>query len=57
MDRIDKIIGEINGTMAIENMPLTQEDREMLRRCMSGETTPEKERRQIIKQYSAMPER
>lgn len=57
MDRVEKIIGEINGTMAIEGMPLTQEDREMLRRCMTGETTPEEERKQILEKYSIVPKR
>ena len=57
MDRIEKIIGEVNGTMAIEGMPLTQEDREMLRRCMTGETTPDEERTRILEKYSVVPKR
>ena len=57
MDRIERIIGEINGTMAIENMPLTQEDKEMLRKCIAGESTPDEERRRILKQYSVVPKR
>lgn len=56
MRDVEKIIGEINGTMAIENMPLTQEDREMLRRCLTGKSTTEEERNRLIKKYMAVPE-
>lgn len=57
MDRTEKIIDEINGTLAIENMPLTQEDREMLRKCITGASTTEEERKRILRQYSVIPER
>jgi uncharacterized membrane protein len=51
MDRIEKTIGEINGTMAIEGMPLSNEDREMLRRCITGISSPEEEIKHLTKQY------
>ncbi|MVB09630.1 hypothetical protein CAFE_02900 [Caprobacter fermentans] len=57
MDRVEKLIGEINGTMAIEGMPLTEEDRDMLRRCITGKTTPDEEIKRLVKKYSVVPER
>lgn len=57
MDRIEKMIDEINGTMAIEGMPLTQEDREMLRKCITGDTTPEDEIKRIVSRYTVVPEK
>lgn len=57
MDRIEKIIDKINGTMAIENMPLTQEDRDILRKCITGGTTPEDEIKRIVSRFTVVPER
>lgn len=34
MINIDAIIREVNGTMAIEGMPLTDEDKRMIRDCL-----------------------
>ena len=31
MSEIDKIVNEVNGSMAIEGMPLTDEDKERIR--------------------------
>ncbi|MGX8700909.1 antitoxin VbhA family protein [Caproiciproducens sp.] len=56
MDRIEKIIGEINGTLAIEGMPLTEGDKDMLRRCMNGETSTDEMIKRLIKQYTVIPE-
>lgn len=36
MDDIESIINNVNGSMAIEHMPLTQEDKNRLRDCLSG---------------------
>ena len=37
MRDIEQAIREINGTMAIEGMPLTEDDKEGLRSVMRGE--------------------
>nr|WP_312576148.1 hypothetical protein [Sedimentibacter sp.] len=33
---IDKIIDNVNGNLAIEGMPLTEQDRDRIRACLSG---------------------
>jgi hypothetical protein len=33
---IDKIINNVNGNLAIEGMPLTEQDRDRIRVCLSG---------------------
>lgn len=57
MKDVEKIIGEINGTMAMEGMPLTSEDREMLRKCITGQTTSDEMVKRLVKQYTVVPER
>jgi|GEM_PF-414900 len=34
---IDKIIDNVNGNLAIEGMPLTDQDRDRIRVCLSGQ--------------------
>lgn len=34
MKDIEKIIREVNGTMAIEGMPITDDDRQRIRECL-----------------------
>ncbi|MDR1873598.1 MAG: hypothetical protein LBQ90_01090 [Synergistaceae bacterium] len=36
--QIEKTIRDIDFTMAMENMPLTEADRQRLRDCMTGKT-------------------
>lgn len=52
MERIEKVIEEVNGTMSIEGMPLTREDRERIRRCARDQQLVEAEIRQLVKKYS-----
>jgi len=51
--QIDERIRKVNGAMALENMPLTQADKEMLKSCLSGKSTHEIERQKIIRKYKA----
>ena len=44
-------IAHINGTMAMENMHLSNEDRRTLQDCYDGKTTVEQEKERIIAQY------
>lgn len=46
------IIDRVNATMALEGMPLTEEIKEKLRKCIEGESTTEIERQKIIDKYS-----
>lgn len=34
---IDKIIDNVNGNLAMEGMPLTDQDRDRIRVCLSGQ--------------------
>jgi hypothetical protein len=43
-----RIIGMVNGTMAIENMPLTDEDRERLMAVLKGEVTADEMVRRLV---------
>jgi len=49
--QIDERIKKVDGAMALENMPLTQADKDILRDCHTGKTTHEIERQKIIRQY------
>jgi len=44
----ERVIGMVNGTMAIEFMPLTNEDRGRLRSVLNGEITADEMVRQLI---------
>ena len=46
-----KIIDRINGTMTIEGMPLTDQIKEKLRKCIEGESTTDIEREKILRKY------
>lgn len=46
--KTEEIIRKINGTMAMEGMPLTFEDKERLRKCIEGESTIEIEKKRIL---------
>lgn len=41
MKDIDTIIREVNGTMAIEGMPLTDDDKQMIRDCAANNSFDE----------------
>jgi hypothetical protein len=45
------LIGEVNGTMAIEGMPLTDEDKERLRVVLRGEVTADEMVRQLVAKH------
>ncbi len=57
MKDTEKIIGEINGTMAMEGMPLTEDDKNMLRKCITGEISSDEMVKRLVKQYTIIPNR
>lgn len=57
MKDVEKIIGEVNGTMAMEGMPLTEDDRQMLRKCISGDVSTDEMVKRLVKQYTVVPDR
>ena len=52
MKDIGQIIREVNGTMAIEGMPLKEEDKERIRICLSDEVSFEEMKRRIIEKHT-----
>lgn len=52
MDNIESIINNVNGSMAIERMPLTQEDRERLRDCLSGKKSFDTVIKALVRKHS-----
>lgn len=51
MRDIEKIIKEVNGTMTIEGMPLTEKEKEDMRSVLRGDTTFRAMREKIIAEY------
>jgi hypothetical protein len=51
MSDIEKKINEVNATMAMEGMPLDEQDRENLRSVLSGEISYEEMKKSIIADY------
>lgn len=49
-----KKINDINATMRLEGMPLTVDDKDMLRRCLEGESTFDEERGRIFLEISQL---
>jgi len=47
----ERIIGEVNGTMAIEGMPLTDDDKMCIRSVLSGDVSMDEMLRNIISEY------
>lgn len=52
MDRVERIIGEVNGTMAIEGMPLTADDKARLRECITGKTSYDEMVKKLVKKHT-----
>ena len=53
MSDIDKIINEVNGSMSIEGMPLTDADKERIRLSLSGKEQFQKILHDLILKHSA----
>jgi hypothetical protein len=49
---IERIIGEVNGTMAIEGMPLTDDDKMCIRSVLNGDVSMDDMIRGIIGEYT-----
>jgi hypothetical protein len=47
----ERLIGEVNGTMAMEGMPLTDEDKERLRTVLRGEVTADEMVRRLVAKH------
>ena len=47
----ERLIEMVNATMAMENMPLTDEDKDRLRAILRGEITAEETVRQLVNKH------
>ena len=45
---INERIKRVNGAMAQEGMPLTKDEKQILKNCIIGKSTHQKERQKII---------
>lgn len=52
MKDVEKIIGEVNGTMAMEGMPLTEQDKNRLRECITGKTSYDETVRRLVQKHT-----
>jgi len=50
--QIEKTIGDIHLSMSMENMPLTEEDKNRLRDCLTGKTDMHEVLRQTIARHT-----
>ncbi|MGM9878679.1 MAG: hypothetical protein ACI31R_01460 [Bacilli bacterium] len=48
---IQEKIRKVDGTMAQEGMPLTEEIKKKLYNCITGKSTYDKERKKVIEKY------
>ena len=55
MKDTEKIIDEANGTMAMEGMPLTEQDKERLRECITGKTSYDEMVRRLVEKHTIQP--
>ncbi|MCR4924668.1 MAG: hypothetical protein K5917_00100 [Clostridiales bacterium] len=53
MSEIEKIVNEVNGSMTIEGMPLTDEDKERIRLSLSSKEQYQKLLRELIIKHSS----
>lgn len=51
MRDMEQKIREVNGTMAMEGMPLTEEDKESMRTVLRGEASFQEMKRRILADY------
>jgi len=52
---VEKTIREINGTLAIEGMPLDKTDEDNIRSVLRGEVSYQEMKRRILQEYQREP--
>ncbi len=52
MKDVEKMIGQVNGTMAMEGMPLTEQDKDRLRECITGKTSYDEMVRRLVQKHT-----
>lgn len=56
MQSIEVIIQQVDASMTIENMPLTEEDKKRIRFCIGDNKKVEQEIQKLIQQYTVRVE-
>ena len=54
MRDLEKLIDEVNGSMSMEGMPLTQADKDRIRHCAGNDELVEKTIAELIKKHKAV---
>lgn len=52
MTKQDRIIANVDASMGIENMPLTEGDKKRIRDCMNGKTTFQEAVDELIEKHT-----
>lgn len=56
MKDLEKLIDEVNATMSMEGMPLTEADKDRLRRCADNHELVEKTIAELVKKHTVVRE-
>ena len=56
MQNIEWIIKQVDASMTMEDMPLTQEDKKRIRYCIGNDKRVDKEIQKLIQRYSVKAE-
>jgi hypothetical protein len=54
MRDLEKLIDEVNGSMSMEGMPLTQTDKDRIRHCAGNDELVEETIAELIKKHTAV---
>ncbi len=54
MRDLEKLIDEVNGSMSMEGMPLTQTDKDRIRRCAGNDKLVEETIAELIKKHTVV---
>jgi len=54
MRDLEKLIDQVNGSMSMEGMPLTQTDKDRIRHCAGNDELVEKTIAELIKKHKAV---
>lgn len=52
MSEVERIISNVNATMEMENMPLTDDDKDMLKSCLEGKVMFDDMLNSLVSEFS-----
>lgn len=56
MRNLEKLIEQVNGSMSIEGMPLTESDKDRIRRCAGNDAKVEEAVTELVKKHTSFRE-